>query len=474
MREGSKDNFESKEFAGIVKRYKKMLSENRMEFFDVSDFEYITDHYIDRNQLSNALQACEIALTQHPNSIVVKIKKAQVLVNQMKVDKALSLLQMLSDLESTNPEILIMIGTCYHLKGDQKKAFEYFTMVDEYSFDDRDDLLHTIGSTYIQAGDFKRAIQFLEKAHDANPKNETVLYDLAFSCDKAGDDKRSILLYNEYLDLDPYSESAWYNLGIIYTRSEEYDKAIEAYDYALAINESYSSALFNKANTLSAAERYEEALKCYLEFLKFDKDSTDIELYIAECYLQLEDYTNAIKHYKIAIQLHPKNSDAWYGAGIVLMLEDRLPESLVFLKKALKIDNKCADYWNAFAKVNALMDKYEEALIAFQKCVELEKDNHEFWLSYADFYYQYDQQALAIQTLIEADKIVSNYAPIHYKLTGYLLEDNEEQLAKFYLKKALSENYALHYDLLKEFPSLKSRAWAKRLIKEFGNKNKLY
>lgn len=473
MREGSKDNFESKEFAGIVKRYKKMLSEERVEFFDVSDFEYITDHYIDKNQLANALQACEIALSQHPHSIIVKIKKAQVLVSQMKIDKALSLLKLLSNVESTNPEILIMLGTCYHLKGDQKKAYEYFRMVDEYSLDDRDELLHNIGSTYVQGGDFKKAIAFLEKAHSANPNNETVLYDLAYCYDKIGNDKRSILFYNKYLDLDPYSESAWYNLGIIYTRTEEFDKALEAYDFALAIDDKYSSALYNKANTLSSAERYEEALNCYLEYLKFDKDSTDIELYIAECYLQIEDFTNAIQHYKTAIQLYPKNADAWYGAGIVLMLEERLPESLVFLKKSLKIDNQCADYWNAFAKVNALLDKYEEALIAFQKCIELEKDNLDFWLSYADFYYQYNQQALAIQTLIEADKITGDYAPVHYKLTGYLLEDNEELLAKFYLKKALSENFELHYDLLKEFPSLKSKAWARRLIKKFSGKIKL-
>lgn len=155
------------------------------------------------------------------------------------------------------------------------------------------------------------------------------------------------------------------------------------------------------------------------------------------------------------------------------MIEERLPESLVFLKKALKIDDKCSDYWNAFAKVNALLDKYEEALIAFQKCIELEKTNHEFWLAYADFYYQYDQQALAIQTLIEADKVLGDCAPIHYKLTAYLLEDNEEQLAKFYMKKALSENFALHSDLFAEFPALKSLAWTKRLIKEFRNKYKL-
>ena len=110
MWEGARENSESKEFAGVVKRYKKMLSDDQMGFFDVSDFEYIVDHYIDKNQLTNALQACEIAVSQHPHSLVVKIKKAQVLLGQLKTDKALELLKVLAKIESNNPEVLLMLG----------------------------------------------------------------------------------------------------------------------------------------------------------------------------------------------------------------------------------------------------------------------------------------------------------------------------------------------------------------------------
>ncbi len=58
MREESGDNFDSKEFAAVLKRYKQMLTEQRTEFFDVAEFEFIADQYIDKSQFSNALQAC--------------------------------------------------------------------------------------------------------------------------------------------------------------------------------------------------------------------------------------------------------------------------------------------------------------------------------------------------------------------------------------------------------------------------------
>jgi tetratricopeptide (TPR) repeat protein len=467
MWEGARENSESTEFAGVVKRYKKMLSEEQMGFFDVSDFEHIVDHYIDKNQLTNALQACEIAISQHPHSITVKIKKAQVLIGQLKTDKALKLLQMLTEIESTNPEVLLMMGNCYSLQGDEKKAFDFYRKVDKFSFDDRDEMLYNIGAGYVQNTNYHRAIYFLEKAYKENPKNDSVLYDLAFCYDKLGDNEKSIRCYNEYLDIDPFAESAWYNLGIIYTRLEEYDKAIEAYDFALAIDENYASAIFNKANTLSTLERYAEALSYYIDYLRFDKNSSDARVYIAECYFQLEDYAKSYQYYKQAIQLDSKNADGWYGAGIVLMVEENLHESLVFLKKAIKLDDSCADFWNAFGKVNAALDHYEEALVAFRKSVEIEDSNPDFWIAFADFFYHYDQIDLAIQTLYQAERSISENVQVCYKLTGYLTENGNTQLARIYLKKALTLNFAMHTELFLDFPGLLSKRWIKNLIGQF-------
>lgn len=474
MWEGARENSESKEFSGIVKRYKKMLSDEQMGFFDVSDFEYIVDHYIDKNQLTNALQACDIAVSQHPYSLIVKIKKAQVLLGQLKVEKALDLLNMLANIENTNPEVLLMLGNCYNIQGDQNKAYDFYRKAEKFSYDERDELLYNIGAGYIQSGDYRRAIHFLEKAYIENHSNDSVLYDLAFCYDKEGDDDKSILFYNKYLDFDPFAESAWYNLGIIYTRREEYELAIEAYDFALAIDENYASALFNKANTLSTAERYNEALTCYLEYLRFDKSSSDAHVYIAECYFQLEDYSKSYHYYKQAIHFDAKNADGWYGAGIVLMIEESLSESLVFLKKAIKLDDSCSDYWNAFGKVNAALKHHDEAYKAFKKSVEIESTNAEFWIAFADYYYHYNKIDLAVKTLLTAEKSVEENALLLYKLSGYLVESKDEPLAKIYMEKALTLDFLMHIDFFVDFPKLESKKWIKTMIGQISMNNNLW
>ena len=123
MWEESRDNFESKEFAAVLRRYKQMLTEQRTEFFDVADFEFIADQYIDKSQFSNALQACEIALRQHPNSIIVKVKKAQIFLSQLKLQKAIHLLKQLEEMEPSNPDVMMMLGTCHNLKGEHHQAY---------------------------------------------------------------------------------------------------------------------------------------------------------------------------------------------------------------------------------------------------------------------------------------------------------------------------------------------------------------
>jgi len=146
----------------------------------------------------------------------------------------------------------------------------------------------------------------------------------------------------------------------------------------------------------------------------------------------------------------------------------------VFLKKAIKLDDTCADFWNAFGKVNAALDHYEDALIAFSKSVEIEGTNADFWIGFADFYYHYNQVGLAIQTLFEAEKLVDENAQLLYKLSGYLTENGNTQLARIYLEKALILNFSMHPDLFVDFPGLQSKRWIKKMIGQFAMNDNLW
>jgi len=465
MWEESRDNFESKEFAGVLKRYKQMLKEQRTEFFDVADFEFIADQYIDNSQFSNALQACEIALRQHPNSIIVKIKKAQIYLSQLKISKAILLLKQLEELEQTNPDVMMMLGTCHNLKGEHHRATEYFKKAEQYSFEDRDELLYNIGISFIQTGAYEEALSYLKKALDENPEHEPVLYDLAFCFEKVGDDETAIVYYNKYLDIDPFSESAWYNLGIIYNRLEDYTKAIDSYDFALAIDPRYSAAIFNKANALSAIERFQDSINAYHDYLNIDPDSVDAHLYLADCYFQVDDYEQAGLFYDKTISMEPNCSDGWFGAGLVMLINDRPDEAVPLLKKSLEINPDCAECWNALGKA---FENFKEAKSAYQKALELDNEIPEYWLSYADLMFNNNRFEDAVNILEDAENSEAACAAILYRLAGfYIFLDNFEQ-AKEKLEQALEEDYSAHVDFLENFPTFLLIDWVTELIAKYS------
>ena len=76
--------------------------------------------------------------------------------------------------------------------------------------------------------------------------------------------------------------------------------------------------------------------------------------------------------------------------------------------------------------------------------------------------------------MLEAEKAVPENAQILYKLSGYLTENGDEQLAKIYMNKALTLNYSLHPDFFLDFPGLNSKRWIKKLIGQFAMNNNLW
>jgi tetratricopeptide (TPR) repeat protein len=468
MWEESRDNFESKEFAGVLKRYKQMLTEQRTEFFDVADFEFIADQYIDKSQFTNALQACEIALRQHPNSIIVKIKKAQIYLSQLKLQKAVHLLKHLEEMEPTNPDVMMMLGTCHNLKGEHHRATDYFKKAEQNSYEDRDELLYNIGISFIQTGSYQEALTYLNKALDENPDHEPVLYDIAFCFEKVGNDAKAIEYYNKYLDIDPFSESAWYNLGIIYNRLEDYAKAIDAYDFALAIDANYSAAIFNKANALSAIERFQDSISTYHDYLKIDPDSVDAHLYLADCYFQLDEYENAGLYYDKTLIMEPNCADGWFGAGLVMLICDKSDKAIPFLRRSLELNPDCAECWNALGKAYAALDNFKEAKSSYLKALELDNEIPEYWLSYADLMFNNNLFADAVKILEDAENSEAACAAILYRLAGfYIFMDNFEP-AKEKLEAALSEDYPSHVDFLENFPNFLLIDWVTELIKKYS------
>ena len=466
MDEDERDFYTNEELTEVINRFNKALTENKIEYFDVFECEGLADYFLDEDKLKSAEQVIQMGLSIHPDSVALQIKNAQIQLLNGDPKQCLATITLAESVEQTNPDVYLVKGSALITLGRTTEAIEAYQLSIRYNYEEKDDLLYSIAVTLGQAGETDHAIDFLNEAHQSNPQNELVLYELGFYHDKKQDFKTCIHFYNLYLDIDPFNASVWYNLGIAYNRLGNEDKAIEAYDYAIVLQDDFEQAYYNKANALSNSNQYEKAIDCYKEYIKRDKHNDDAYCYLGECYLNLERHQEALMNYRKATRLNKSNPNGWYGAGLIMWMEGKLTDAQVFLKKSIKLDDANPDYWLIYGKINTELENFQQAETAFEKATSLDPDNSDGWISFAEMEYEKGCLNDAIQILKNALTIIEGDSGINYRLTAYLLENNDELTATNYLEKALEIDVDCYRDLFDYYPAAKQNESIRKVIKE--------
>ncbi len=186
-----------------LNRYKEMLKNNNNYYFDIFEFEHIADYYIDTQDIEKAQNLVEYALSIHPNTSSILLKKAQILISKGQHYKSLKLLKKLSQVEASDSNVFFLKGMVYSSLGEINRALTNFNKAVALEYEDKVDLLINIASTLQQIGHYGFAIEFYERAHKKERDNSTVLFELAYCCEKIDNDQVSINWYKAYLSEDP-------------------------------------------------------------------------------------------------------------------------------------------------------------------------------------------------------------------------------------------------------------------------------
>ncbi len=472
MNEEERNYLDDEDISDALNRFKRSLLSGGKKYFDVSEFEGIVEQLLEEGDINASEIAARQGIQIHPNAVPLRLKYAQVLLSKGKFKDAITHLNFVERVETTNPDIHLIKGSAWLLLDEESKAGKAFKKAVETAGDDLDDILYHIGMSYVQAGDIPKAINYFEKAVHVNPENESALYELGFFCDQQGDFSKSITYYNNYLDIDPFNFSTWFNLGITHNKAGNHDKAIEAYEFALALNDDFHQALFNIANAHANAGKFREAIKKYNEFLKIDTKNDDAYCYIGECYLNLEDYAKSEQYYNKAIEINNDNDTAWFGVGLIMWIEKKYTESIVFIKKAIEIDETNSEYWLTLAKVYNDFRHEKNAIKALKKAARLEPENSDVWLTWADVYLKSKDLKNAIQILRTAVK-KNEDAILKYRLVSLLLENKNEPEAFEMLSSAMNQDF-LHISYLFDFyPKAPKNKRLKKMVDEFRKTNNL-
>ncbi|WP_343605190.1 tetratricopeptide repeat protein [Fluviicola sp.] len=383
--EDDSDNFEN-HLNDDLARFEAQLESNSVGFFDSDRLEAIIDHYLMNGNYSKGELAAEIGAQQYPFNSLFQIRRAQALSGLGKLKEALELLDAAEKIDSESMELFLTKATIFSQLRDSKRAAAFFRRALELAdTEEKDEIYLDLATELEQLKDFKAAVEVLEEAMKANPKNEGALYELAFCFDQLGNNARAIQTYRRFLDDNPYSFTAWYNLGNTYSKEEKFQDAITAYEYCVAINDRFSPAYFNMGNAQLTLEQYRESIESFELCIEIDGDDPLTYCYLGEANEQLNNLGVAWDFYQKALSLAPNLGEAWLGLGIVKDLEGKPKESLHYIERALELEPNMDGYYHVYAGALENAGLLEEAEEAYLACLTLEPGNEDCFFDYVDY-----------------------------------------------------------------------------------------
>ncbi len=459
--------FGDNQFDELLARYEKMLGEGEQYYFDVEDFEQIIDHYLDVSKTGKALHAVRYAFRLHPNAFALKVKKAQIHLRNKNPKRALSTLKEVQGLEASNNEFYITLGHAYLLLGDQQTAEKHYQNALEQVSDREEtlELLQNIAQT-LQFSDMHRAaIKYLKKAHELEPKNLLIIYDLAYCYEKTDQPKKSLSFYLTYVDIEPYSEHIWFSMGKLYHETAQLANALDAYEMAVAINPDYADALFELAMLQDEQGHERKAIDNYLEYLERDPDSAEVHFFLANCYYREGQDENALGHYQKALKLESYNPGVYYGIARVLFRQEHLWDALFYAKRATMLDDSDYKLFVLYGNINSRLRMYKESAKAYLKAVELKPETLSHWIHLTDELIHNQKYDQALKYVLQGLEMHASSPLLYFRLAALYYKTDRLRNAVRSFKKGMLMDADYYEEFFKVCPEAKRSREIKKLLK---------
>lgn len=390
------------ELKELLRQYQNLKNGRTHSFLEEEDFERIIDHFDEKDDLPEALEAAETGLSQFPYSSQLMIKKADLLLATRRYKEALAILEVAELYDASDLNLYILKTDAYLALDQQAKAIELLeTALELFEGEEKIDLLFELADVYDDYEEFDKVFDCLKLVLEADAANEEALYKICFWTDFTGRNEESIRLHQQIIEEYPFSELAWFNLAAAFQGLKLYEKAIDAYQYAVAIDEKFDYAYRNMGDAYLRLRKYKEAIEVLEKVLELTRPEDVIYEAIGHCYHRMENYAQARFHYKKAVHLNPDDSKLHYKIAVTYMLEEQWQAAIKQLENAMRIHRSVPEYNLAMGECKMHLNQFKDAIQYFSTVVRHKTKNVAGWealircLIKAEFYDEAIEQCLA-------------------------------------------------------------------------------
>ncbi len=444
---------EEKDRKAAIDRYEEMLKTHETAYFDSSEFEYIIDNYVEKNQLRLSRGAVNLALEQHPENSMLRIKEARQYLLEGQPDKAFELMQHIEHDNDETPDYFLVLGGCLAALGQSREALEnYFNALPYFDEDEKFDLYNAIAYEYQRLRKYDLALEFYEKAlplaNDYLNERDTIYHEIRACYLGQGKKEEAIAFFQHLVDLDPHNSKAWTNIGDCYRMMGEYEESIDPYEFALAIDPEDLWTNMHLADIYYDLGRYQEAIDTLEEALRNGVETSIIRTSLGDCYYRLNNLETAKEHFQRAVDINEMNGGGWAGLGYISSDCGDSRKAIKYFEKAFELEPWETEHLYSIAADYRKLNRLDLSMQYLRKIQEMNPNDADSYYYIADLYGEMDNIDEAINTIQYGLQQTNNASSLLYLLAYAYFVKGLRMQGLDALDRALDADFDAYLDFL--------------------------
>jgi tetratricopeptide (TPR) repeat protein len=396
----------------LLRQFENLRNGRSHSFIEEEAFEKIIAYYEEKEDLSKALEAADIASEQYPYSSALLIRKADILLDVRRYRAALEILDRAALFGDNDINLYILRTDAYLALDEQENAVAILEeALTKFEGEERIELLFELSDVYDDYEEFEKVFDCLKMILEQDSNNEEALYKICFWTDFTGRNEESIRLHQQIIDDFPYNELAWFNLAAAYQGLKLFEKAIDAYKYAIAIEEKFDYAYRNMGDAFIRLRKYKQAIEALEKVTELSKPEVVIYEAIGHCYDRLKNFADARFYYRKASHLNQEDSKIFYKIACTYYNERQWESCIKQLEHAIKIHRPQPEYNLLMGECKMELGLYKDAVQYFSNVVRLRPRNVSGWEALIRCLYKADFMDEALEQ-VNAALEVTNVKPI--------------------------------------------------------------
>ena len=448
-------NNNSEEIKNSINRFNQMLKTKLVYYFDVKEFQNITEYYLSFGEVQLSKKALSMGLNQHPHNLDLLLIKIEHLILEKKLNSAKKILNDLDLISPFNEEIFIQKALVESKLGNHLESINLLIKLLDFTSEPID-VCNLIGMEYLLIEDYYNAEYFFKNCILENPEDYPSLYNLLHCYEQMNLNKKAINVLKNTIKLNPYSEIAWHQLGCIYSKMDKIEKAISCFDYAIISDNKLISAYIEKAKIFELKNQFVNAIDNYNLVLKFNDPSAFIYTKIGECYINLNNKKKGLKYFLKAIHIEPSFEKSWIKLIDYFIKLKKYKKASLYLHKSLRINPDCIDLWEKSVKINKNLKLKKNVTLSYETMIDLGDSRWSTLISCIDEWIIQKNWKKAIEIGLKAKSYFPNKSEIFYKLAGCYMKLGQNLKSNNSIKTGKKIGLP-NFKTIKMFPELKTK-----------------